>query len=116
MASLVLDLRCNALHAELNTRLDLCAQGTKEFGLCWVTQKGMAAIGTTLRIKQHQRYPDGRMSIDTTGASGPAAAVAAAWLHADFGPSMLRSCHCHCQHGHDEVLMRLSTITCIRPV
>ena len=35
--------------------------------MCWVTQRGMAAIGTTLHIQQHARFPDGRMQIDSKG-------------------------------------------------
>ena len=42
-------------------------RGTKQFGMCWVTERGMAAVGTTLHIQQHARFPDGRMQIDSKG-------------------------------------------------
>lgn len=42
--------------------------GTRQFGLCWVSNDGsMAKIGTTLHIKEFSRFADGRMSVNNQG-------------------------------------------------
>ena len=42
--------------------------GTREFGMCLVDQNGgLSAIGTLLRIKAHERMPDGQIQIENLG-------------------------------------------------
>lgn len=41
--------------------------GTRSFGMCFVSEQGLAAIGTMLHIDTHERLDDGQMLIENTG-------------------------------------------------
>lgn len=42
--------------------------GSRLFGMCFITGDGrMSSVGTTLNITQHQRFPDGKMFVNSKG-------------------------------------------------
>lgn len=41
--------------------------GSKRFGMCYVSERGMCAVGTTLEIQNHVINSDGRMYITNKG-------------------------------------------------
>lgn len=62
--------RCCRIDQDLvNDQKPWC--GSRLFGMCFSSQEGMAAIGTTLYITGHDRLPDGRLLIATKGMPWP---------------------------------------------